>query len=109
MPFLAPFVVAFALLFSFLGGICFGLYSCGGYVWSGEICWVASALLLGFSLIVSKRILHSWLRRVGFVVSYLCIFTLSQAAAMPLYPLAPESFAEYRHRFVLALEYGPCP
>lgn len=103
------FIAIVALLFACAGGTYFGLFSCGGYVWESQIYWAVSALLVTLALVLSRRVLGNWVRRLAFLIIYLVTFTLSQAAAMPFYPAAPESFAEYRRNFILALEYGPCP
>ena len=104
-----PFIV------SALGGVFFGLLSCGGYAWHKtvfDIIFYATLILCSIlryrKLSTSKTkiktlsILFVWV-----ILIYSCYFVI-QAAASTFYPDPPESLVDFWKRFLIGLEYGPC-
>jgi hypothetical protein len=88
-----------------LGGVFFGLFSCGGYVWH----WTAFRWLLGVSCILALAAPStlSWPRRAGLIALVIPVYLIAEALAAPFYPDTPSSVGEFLHRFVQTLETGP--
>jgi len=89
-----------------LGGVYFGLFSCGGYVWH----WTAFCWLLGISCIftLAAPSALSWPKRVGLFAIVIPAFFFTEAVAAPFYPTVPSSFGDFLRLFVLTLKQGPC-
>jgi hypothetical protein len=101
-----PSIAAIAI--AILGGVFFGLFSCGGYLWHQ---WVFLAIL---SAVVIIALLVPW-RRKRPVLSRLTLLIVvigANGAALglsaPFYPAPPISIKDYGHRILLTLEYGAC-
>lgn len=93
-------------LLAVLGGLYFGLFSCGGYAWE----WDAFLALAGIGAIAAvaapRRV--SLFSRFGLVFLAVVTFVLVQAAATPFYPSAPASLNNYVVEFVRALGSWAC-
>lgn len=97
-----------ALLIAALGGIYFGLFSCGGYVWHHELFMLITVLITLAAVLTPGKLLCSWQRRVTFPFAVLITYVLMESLSAPFYPAPPESMVGYFKQFVYALEYGPC-
>ena len=77
---IALFIVTWALL----GGIYFGLFSCGGYVWHRQLFWI---IFLGLTLLViffSPNYLNAIWKKVLFIIAVAFIYNLSFSITHPL-------------------------
>ena len=97
-----------AVFFAIIGGIYFGLFSCGGYAWHQQVFFAALAVCTFVALVVPLSRARPYLTRLGLVIGVGCGFVLSQAVAAPFYPAAPESWSAYFGAFARALVHGPC-
>jgi len=90
------------------GGVFFGLFSCGGYVWH----WQLFEALLGVAMIATVVAppwqLRSWPRRGVFVLALACGFVLTRAVASCFYPATPTSFGEFGRDVIHGLLRTPC-
>jgi hypothetical protein len=102
-----PFAVA-AVTVAGLGGLFFGLASCGGYAWHDRFFfWLLTSLVLA-ALLFPSRLLRSWPRRLLFPLLVVLTYVLVEATAAPFYPFAPESTSEFIRVFKRTLIDGPC-
>jgi hypothetical protein len=97
-----------ALLLAVLGGIYFGLFSCGGYAWHKPAFFAALAAATLTALLVPLQRTRPVANRFGTVVAIGVAFLLTQAIAAPFYPAPPTSWAEFMRIFLHTLEQGPC-
>jgi hypothetical protein len=90
-----------------LGGIWFGLFSCGGYAWHKQ--------LMHWSLVVLATIVvafppwtwpATW-RRLLLALGLFVAFYLSRAMTAPFY-LGVGSLQDYVSQVLTAISYGPC-
>ena len=97
-----------SLAISGLGGVYFGLFSCGGYAsykgWFIAFVCVLTALAMA----LHGSILKSVARRIAFPILVALVFVLAQALAAPFYPSAPSSVSEYLQVAWRAFVFGPC-
>jgi hypothetical protein len=97
-----------ALLVAVLGGVFFGLSSCGGYAWHKTVFfWVLAALTFAavwFPVSVSRP----FLARAGILVVVCFGYFLVEAIAGTLYPEPPDSWSQFWAGFRLNLVQGPC-
>ncbi len=98
----------FALLLAIFGGIYFGFFSCGGYVWHKQAFFVVLGLATLVAFVIPFKQPFPLIARGGMVVATVGSFIMSEAIAAPFYPAPPESLFAYLKAFVRALEYGPC-
>ena len=100
-------LVVFAFLIAVLGGIWFGVFSCGGYVWHRQLMhWTLGALAVSL-LLYPPRLAAPLTRRVLLALGLVGAFFLARALAAPLYPAFP-GFGDYFRQVGLALFTGPC-
>lgn len=91
-----------------LGGVFFGVFSCGGYVWHWELFEGLLAASLLFVLVLPPAPLRSWSRRAMFVMSVVCVFLVTRGVASAFYPAPPTSWEAFRRALVSAIVDGPC-
>ena len=96
------------IVIAIVGGLFFGLFSCGGYVWHEQLFAVLFISGLLFVLFSPPRVIGKLWKRAFFVVSSSALFLFVRAAASAFYPTAPESWAELVSSFARGLQYGPC-
>src|SRR3990167_1098819 len=101
-------LVLFTLILAVLGGIFFGLYSCGGYYWHIQVYWITALLFVISSIALKNQFLKTLTSKLLFQIIYLALFLASQSVAATFYPSAPESFSEFIRNFLITVEYGPC-
>lgn len=104
----ADTLVLFTLLVAILGGVFFGLYSCGGYYWHIQAYWITALLFVIGSIALKNQLLNTLTSKLLFPIIYLALFLVSQSAAATFYPSTPESFSEFIRNFLITVEYGPC-
>lgn len=96
-----------ALFLGVIGGVYFGLFSCGGYAWHKQAFLTVffGALLLGTALPPYS------VRRIGVrVLAFLGIvtaFAVTEATTACFYPDSPTSWIQFRGEFIYHLENGP--
>jgi len=99
------------ILLAFLviaGGIFFGLFSCGGYVWHKQLHTSLMAIASIFIMVAPPNFLLAIWRRVVFITTSLAIFVVVRASASAFYPAPPENISEFMKSFVIGAQYGPC-
>ncbi len=101
-------LVLLSLAMAISGGVFFGLFSCGGYVWHIQAYWAAALLFITLSITVKNQLLNSIFAKLSFPVVFIILFWVVQSVAATFYPAAPESIAEFIRSLLLTLEYGPC-
>jgi hypothetical protein len=97
-----------ALLLAVLGGVYFGLFSCGGYAWHKPAFFVALVATTLAALLVPLQRPRPVASRLGIVVAVGVAFLLTQAIAAPFYPAPPASWGDFMRVFLHTLEQGPC-
>jgi hypothetical protein len=102
----APLIAAITL--AGLGGIYFGLFSCGGYVWHRQLFFGFLGALTLVALIFPWRRTSPICGRIGVVAAIGLAFFFTEALAAPFYPAPPESWSEFMRLFLYTLERGPC-
>jgi hypothetical protein len=90
------------------GGLFFGLFSCGGYVWHREFFYT---VLLVLSVVIiaapSKALQRPHHKMIAVVLLFVSFLTV-QAVASTFYPGPPRSISEFSKEFIAGLIYGPC-
>lgn len=97
-----------AILFGLaaVGGVYFGLFSCGGYTWHWQA-FLALAFASAVAVLIgSSRYTITW--RVAAVPVAVLLFVLVQAASASFHPNAPSSWDDFGVKLIRALEYGSC-
>lgn len=96
------------LLIAGLGGIYFGLFSCGGIGWhrTAFLAGLAAAALIIPMPPALRR--SPKLSRMAFLIGVFAIFHLFQLLAAPFYPRAPESWSEYFQLLRNTVAHGLC-
>ncbi|TKB11150.1 hypothetical protein [Desulforhopalus sp. IMCC35007] len=101
-------ILIVSLIFAVVGGIYFGLFSCGGYVWHKKM------FVLSFSVVLVTLFVwpHPKLSRLGirssFVAGNVILYFVMQSASSAFYPAAPKSWNEFFDIFIFRLLNGPC-
>jgi hypothetical protein len=96
------------MLAAVVGGLYFGLFSCGGYVSHRQIFdLLFGAVVLAMVALPPRRLrrIHARLLLGGGAIA---TFVLSSAVASALYPAPPVSFGEFLHLTWVGLRDGPC-
>lgn len=97
----------FALLLAALGGVWFGLFSCGGYVWHHQLMhWTLGALIAAM-LFCPPRQAASLGRRATLALAVVGTFLIVRALTAPFYPVFP-GVGDYFRQVGLAPATGPC-
>ena len=97
-----------SILTAILGGIFFGLFSCGGYVWHKELFNVVFCVLLITNFIFPPALFKKSFLRFLLIIIIVCLFIFVQAIASAFYPSFPETWAEFFSEFINGLIFGPC-
>lgn len=89
-----------------VGGVYFGLFSCGGYEWHWHAFVVIAALLSAWAVAVPAK------KTIGGRLWPLTLapvaFALTEAVAAPFYPATPDSLDQYGAQVALTLLRGAC-
>jgi len=96
------------LCLAVLGGIYFGLFSCGGYVWHSQVFQAVFLGLLALATLLPPYSMKRIATRVCFAVGIVTVFAVMEAAAACFYPSAPVSLSEFFGSFLFHLKNGPC-
>jgi len=99
------------ILLAFLviaGGIFFGLFSCGGYVWHKQLHTSLMAIASIFIMVAPPNFLRNIWRRAAFITTSLVLFIVVRAFASAFHPAPPENISEFMKSFVIGVQYGPC-
>lgn len=95
-------------LLALLGGIYFGLFSCGGYAWHKTVfAWVLFAATVMW-LLLRRTKQQPAVFRILVVLLVPLAFVIAEAASAPFYPAIPDSVGTFVRSLFRALEYGPC-
>jgi hypothetical protein len=97
-----------ALTVAILGGVFFGLFSCGGYAWHKTAFSLVLAALTFLALWFPVSVSRPFLARAGLIVVVCLSFFIFEAIAGTFYPGPPESWSEFWVGFRRNLVYGPC-
>jgi hypothetical protein len=100
--------VALAFLLAGLGGIFFGLFSCGGIGWHRSAFYVILTAATLVAMLQPRQRAWPVLSRIATAVGVVATFQFFQALAAPFYPAPPESWSQFFHIFISTLERGPC-
>lgn len=101
-------VIAVTVLLALLGGVFFGLYSCGGYVWHQQIFTITFGGSVCLSVLLPSVVLRKFFTRITFSVVVVLLFLIVQAVAATFYPAPPGSWAKFSSSFLSHMEFGPC-
>jgi hypothetical protein len=97
-----------AILLSLGGGVFFGLFSCGGYMWHQQLFLTVFLLfLLAFLVFPPAAFKHIFSKGL-ILILLIGSFFVVRAGASTFYPSAPESMQEFIEGFILGVKYGPC-
>ena len=91
-----------------VGGLFFGLFSCGGYVWHKQLHTSLMIMASIFILFVPPKFLDALWKRLSFLVLSFVLFVVVRAAASAYYPASPENMSEFIQSFITGVQYGPC-
>lgn len=100
------FITSFSL--AVLGGIYFGLFACGGYVWHSHVFQTVFLGLLALATFLPPYSMKRIATRVSVAVAIVIVFAVTEAATTCFYPLSPDSWSEFLRGFLLHLKNGPC-
>jgi hypothetical protein len=99
---------ASAFLVAHLGGVFFGLSSCGGHAWHKLAFFYVLAALTFAALLFPASVSRPFLARAG-IVAVVCLgFFLVEAVAGAFYPGSPNSWSQFWAGFRVNLAQGPC-
>ena len=101
-------LIAVFYLVASVGGVWFGLFSCGGYAVHKQLmAW--SLVLMAVATIATPPFSRSNLwRRFAFSAGLFAAFYLCRALSAPFYLADFQSFGDYLSQVRVALEFGPC-
>lgn len=91
-----------------VGGVFFGLFSCGGHEWHRQLFWTLLTPCLVLTVLAPAPILKRGLRRLIFVAFVLAGFVAVRGAASTFYPGPPASFTDFVRGTWLGITTGPC-
>ncbi len=90
------------------GGVYFGLFSCGGYIWHRQLYWGVFGLVIALSVVFPPPSLSPILGRAVLLLLPPVLHRFALAGAAPFYPAMPTSTPQYFDQFWYAFKYGPC-
>lgn len=97
-----------ALILAALGGIYFGLFSCGGYAAHRQIVCGLLAVATLIAVILPLQRASPVVSRVGVIAGVAATFIFCEALAAPFYLSQPESLSEFMRVFLSTIGRGPC-
>lgn len=100
--------IGMSVVIAIAGGIFFGLFSCGGYVWHKQLFnSVFTVSLICVFCLMSSLCVPLW-KRFAVIVILFYLFITIRAVSSTFYPAKPESWSEFFHQFYIGFLYGPC-
>jgi hypothetical protein len=102
------YILIVSLIFTVGGGIYFGLFSCGGYVWHKKMFVLSFSAALLYLFIWPLPKLSKMSIRSSFVAGNVILYFVVQSASSAFYPAAPKSWNEFIDIFIFKLINGPC-
>jgi len=96
-----------ALFLGVLGGIFFGLFSCGGYVWHKQLFYAVFLGLLALGVILPPYSAKQIGLRLVAGLGLLVVFAVVEATAACFYLDNPTSWADFKKEFLYHLECEP--
>jgi hypothetical protein len=102
---IAPSVAAGLALW---GGVFFGLFSCGGYLWQQRLFDALFGITALVSLVVPPEQLRPPLRRGAFLAGVTCAFIVTRGVASAFYPAPPSSLGAFGRAVISGIVDGPC-
>lgn len=101
-------LTAMPVCIALLGGIYFGLFSCGGnFGHETAFAWGLFAGMVVWLAVPPIRRQPMWLR-ILVVLLVPIAFGTAQAAAAPFYPASPDSLGAFVRSFLHTIQYGRC-
>ena len=91
-----------------VGGVFFGLFSCGGYAWHRHLFWALLTPCLVFTAMAPAPVLRPASRRLTLIVCVLAGFVVIRGAASTFYPGSPASLMDFVRGTWLGITTGPC-
>lgn len=105
---ISKYIIAFTIILAIAGGVFFGLFSCGGYVWHKQIFALLFIGLMALILLAPLGGISKLWKKALLVVATSLLFILVRAGASAFYPATPESLAEFLSSLVRGIQFGPC-
>jgi hypothetical protein len=97
-----------AVATSVIGGVYWGLFSCGAYVWHFRLYIGIAVAFTGLAIFLPSRRGRSLIRAVALPVVVVAGFAISEALVSPFYAGSPDTLSEYGRLVLLTLRTGPC-
>jgi hypothetical protein len=97
-----------SLLVAALGGVYFGLFSCGGFAWHKPAFFAVLVSMCAYAALRPSTLLPSTRSRAGFVVCVPAVYIILASASSAFYPSAPRSLDKFTALFLNALLLGAC-
>lgn len=97
-----------SLFIAITGGIYFGLFSCGGYLWKQQFFTIALMASLLLFVIFPFSTIKDFAIRLAIGAIVILIFIVTRAGASVFYPVTPNSWTEFVNSFLIGLLHGPC-
>ncbi len=101
-------IAALLVVVSIGGGVFFGLYSCGGYLWHKQLHISIMVMAILFVLFLPPKYLTAIWKRFTFIAMSFVLFLVIRAASSALYPATPQNITEFIDSFIRGVQYGPC-
>lgn len=102
---IAPITTA---IFVSLGGVYFGLFSCGSYIWHSQLFYVVVTVLLLATLTYPANFIDNWYKKLIFLILLAAIYFVFEASSGAFYPTPANSLVEFVQLFWQGLVYGQC-
>lgn len=90
------------------GGVFFGLFYCGGYIWHKQAHMFLMVIVSVLILVVPPKFLGAIWKRISYIAISVILFILVRAASSAFYPVSPGSVGEFLKSFIWGVQYGPC-
>jgi hypothetical protein len=91
-----------------LGGVFYGLFSCGGYVWHRQFIEQTGITLVFLALFWPPKFLIPWWRRLLYPPTMFLLFRLVQGVVFCFYPSLAPTWREVWQALVFGMWEGPC-